>query len=239
MSEGAQAVAAALIGYVRTDAEGAATVGGQGTPAAAAVTPARIPVPPAVMIPDLPFDMPAALAAVPAEPDMVDVALRSGAGESGPEAHAAGWDSVATSLAQVAQSLQQLGGGLPAWWQGQDAEALSGKLQEFGRWMENSARAAGAQASSARQVASHWSTAVANHPRAEDYQQCREQFLAAAGRASAGDPRGAAEAAQHEGEMTQMKEASTKAMTTFGQSAGGGQRGREPPGGFSTHRYRR
>ena len=36
LSEGGQAVTAALTGYVVTDAEGAANVGGQGTPAAAA-----------------------------------------------------------------------------------------------------------------------------------------------------------------------------------------------------------
>ncbi len=223
LSEGGQAVTAALTGYVVTDAEGAANVGGQGTPAAAAaaVTPSDIPAPPAVTIPDLPFDMPAALATVPAEPDMVDLALRSGAGESGLEPHATGWDTAATNLTQAAQSLQQIAGGLPASWQGQDAEALSVKLQDFGRWMENSATAAGAQANSARQVASHWSTAVADHPRAEDYEQTRQLFLAAAARANAGDPRGASEAAQHEGEMTQMKEVSAKTMTTFGQGAGG------------------
>lgn len=188
LSEGGQLVAAALTGYGVTDAQGAASVGGQGTPAAAAaaVTPSDIPAPPVVAVPDLPFDMPSALATVPAAPDVVDLALRSGAGESGLEAHATGWDAAATNLTQAAQSLQQLAGGLPASWEGRDAETLSVKLQDFGRWMENSATAAGAQANSARQVASHWSTAVADHPRAEDYERARQLYSAAVSRAAAG-----------------------------------------------------
>ncbi|UQX13436.1 PPE domain-containing protein [Candidatus Mycobacterium methanotrophicum] len=224
LSEGGKAVIAALQRYVVADAQGAAAVGGSGSAAAGAVgalADIDIPSAPMVEIPNLPFDMPAALATVPAEPDVVDMALRSGAAESGMEPHAAGWDATATSLSMAAQSLHELAGGLPASWEGHDAQALSDRLSTFGQWMEHSATAASAQANGARQVVGHWSTAVNKHPRAEDYEQQRQLFMQAAARAAAGDPQGAVDAAQHEGEMSRMKSDSVTTMTSFGEAAGG------------------
>lgn len=223
LAEGGQAVAAALQRYIVADAQGAAKVAGSGSAVGAAsqFVPLDIPAPPAVAIPDLPCDIPAALATVPAEPDVVDMALRSGAGHAGMEEHATSWDVTAADLAAAAQSLHELAGGLPASWQGQDSEKLSARLSAFGQWMEHSATAARAQAGSARAVSEHWSTAVQKHPRAEAYEEQRQLFMQAAARAAAGDLHGAADAAKAEGVMSQMKSDSASTMTSFGNAAGG------------------
>jgi hypothetical protein len=217
LAQGAQAASAALQRYIVSDTHGAALVSGKGAGAAAvaAAPTIDIPQPPAVTVPDLPVGIPAALAAVVGEPDVVDAALRSGAGEAGMETHAAAWDGAAANLSTAAQSLHQLAGNLPASWEGQDSAALSGRLQAFGTWMEDSARAAGAHAVSARQAGAHWSTALNSHPRAEAYQQTQQEYEAAAARSDAG------EAARHEVELTQMKSQSGLTMHSYGQGAGG------------------
>lgn len=227
LAAGAKAVTAALQAYVTNDAQGAAMVSGKGGGAAAAVeavTSIDIPVPPTVAIPDLPIDMPAAMAATVGEPDVIDTALQSGAGQAGLEAHALAWDGAAAEISAAAQSLHSLAGQLPATWEGQDATALVSRLQTFAQWMDNSASAASSHAGSARQVGAHWSTAVGNHPRAEDYAQTRSQYFAAASR---GD---VAEASQREGELVQMKEASAQAINTYGDEAGGTNMKAKEPG---------
>lgn len=232
LAEGAQTVATALGRYVASDAYGAALVGGSGGGGniAGAIAGIDIPVPPAVDIPDLPIDIPAALAAVPPEPDVVDEALRGGAGEGGLEAHAAAWTSAAAQLGESGQSIQQLAGSLPVSWSGPAGEALSGRLAEFGRWMEHSSTAASAHAAAVRRCGSHWSTAVDSHPRAETYRGTQRVMLVAARRAAAGDPNGAAEAARAEAELARMKEQSVQAMNSYGQSAGGANAAVERPG---------
>lgn len=230
--EGASAVIAALQGYVATDAAGAALVGGTGGAAAGAVASAiNIASPPTIAIPDVPIDLLAAVASViPVEPDLIDDALRSGMGESGLEIHATAWDAAAAEIRTAAQGLQMLAGNLPGVWEGLDATALAGRLQTFAQWMDDSASAAGVQATVARDVGSAWSTAYANHPRAEDYQRVRQQYLDALARASAGDPRAAAEAAQLEAELTRMRAESGQAMTNYGQGAGGANEQASHPG---------
>lgn len=123
-----------------------------------------------------------------------------------------------------------LAGNLPASWEGRDAAALAGRLQTFAQWMEDSAAAAGGQASAARDVGSAWSTAYTNHPRAEDYQRVRQQYLEALARASAGDPAAAAQAAQLEAELTRMRAESGQAMTNYGQGAGAANGQSQHPG---------
>jgi hypothetical protein len=231
LAEGAQTVTAVLGRYLASDAHGAALVGGSGAPSAGgAVAGIDIPVPPAVDIPDLSVDIAAALAAVAPEPDVVDAALRGGAGEAGLEEHAAAWASAAAQLGESGQSVVQLAAGLPASWSGPAAEALSGRLHEFGRWMEHSSMAASGHAAAVRQCGAHWSAAVNDHPRGEDYRATQQVMLAAVKRAAAGDPRGAAEASRAEAELMRMKEQSLQAMNSYGQGAGGTNSAVERPG---------
>lgn len=227
LAAGAKAVTAALQAYVTNDAQGAAMVFGKGggaAAAAAAIAGLDIPTPPSVTIPDLPIDMPAALAATVGEPDVLDAALRSGAGQTGLEAHALAWDGAASNLTAAAQSLHSLAGQLPATWEGKDSTALTSRLQGFARWMDESASAATSHAASARQVGAHWNTALGSHPRAENYEQTRSQYLGAMSRGDAG------EASQREGELIDMKTASTKAINTYGEEAGGTNMKSKQPG---------
>lgn len=227
LASGAKAVSAALQAYVTNDAAGAALVSGHGGGAAsavAAVSAIDIPVPPSVTIPNLPIDMPAALAASVGEPDVLDTALRSGAGQAGLEGHALAWEGAAANITAAAHSLQLLAGQLPATWEGQDSTALASRLQGFARWMDDSASAASSHAASARQVGAHWDTAVSNHPRSEDYQQTRQQYFSAAARGDAG------EASQREGQLADMKEKSVQAINTYGDEAGGTNMKSKDPG---------
>lgn len=233
LAEGTRTVMTVLGRYIASDAYGAARVGGSGqggSNVVAAVAGIDIPQPPAVDIPDLPIDIPAALASVPPQPDVVDTALRGGAGEAGLEAHAAAWTQVATELGESGQSLQQLAGSLPASWTGPAADALTNRLQRFGQWMEHSSQAASTHAAGVRQLGSHWNTAVNSHPRAETYQQTQHVMLAAYQRAASGDPTGAADASKAEAELARMKEQSVQAMNSYGQSAGGTNAAVERPG---------
>ncbi|QSN49730.1 PPE domain-containing protein [Mycobacteroides abscessus] len=232
IAAGESAVAAALRGYVQVDGEGAARVSGvAGAGGAAPDVPSmNLVVPPAVQIPDLPLDMLAALATVPGEPDVVDLALQGGAGAAGLEGHAAAWDSVASGLNQAAQSLHELVGSLPASWKGPTSEALSARLNEFGHWMNTAASAAGDHANSARQVSSRWSRAVQDHPRAHDYAEARQRYLSAAARANSGDVGAAQEAAKQEGLMGQMKTTSSQTMSSYGAGGGGADEHVNGPG---------
>ncbi|EUA17519.1 PPE family protein [Mycobacterium xenopi 4042] len=120
LAEGAQAVTAALNGYVVTDEAGAAEITG-GTAAAAAgaaISAINIPSPPVVEVPNVPVDVPAALASVPADPATVDDALTTGAGAGGLEGHAAAWDGVAAQLRTIGGEFRTLGSSLPASWRG-------------------------------------------------------------------------------------------------------------------------
>lgn len=232
LAEGTQSVMTVLGRYIASDAYGAARVGGsgEGPNVVAALAGIDIPQPPVVDIPDLPIDIPAALASVPPQPDVVDMALRGGSGEAGLEAHAAVWTQVAAELGESGQSLQQLAGSLPASWSGPAADALTSRLQRFGQWMEHSSQAASTHAAGVRQLGSLWSTAVNSHPRAETYQQTQHVMLAAYQRAASGDPTGAVDAAKAEAELARMKGESAQAMNSYGQSAGGTNAAVERPG---------
>ena len=227
ITEGSQAVAAALQRYVDGDAAGAQGISGGSVGAGsvggavqAALSALNIPAPPAVSIPDMP-DTSSAVAQIPAEPATVDDALRGGAGEAGMEAHAAAWDSAAAELSSAAAALQALATGLPGSWDSEAASLLSARLQSFGQWMNEGATSAGAQAMAARQVGSYWRSAVAEHPRAEDVRQRYKLLLAASTRAAAGDPRGAAEAAEHERAIEEAREVSASTINRYGEGAGG------------------
>lgn len=234
ITEGSEAVAAALQRYVRGDTEGAALISGHGSTAGggadAVMSALNIPAVPTVEVPDLPVDIASALSTVPAEPATVDDALRAGAGESGVEAHAAAWDSAAAEIGQAAQTLEALASGLPASWDSEASALLAQRLQTFSRWMSDGSSAAGVHASASRQVGAQWRSAVAEHPRAEYVRETYTKLMTAVSRASAGDPRAAAEAAEFERRLAEAKEQSIHTMTRYGDGAGGVNDQVERPG---------
>ncbi|EUA09666.1 PPE family protein [Mycobacterium xenopi 4042] len=129
-------------GYVVTDEAGAAEITG-GTAAAAAgaaISAINIPSPPVVEVPNVPVDVPAALASVPADPATVDDALTTGAGAGGLEGHAAAWDGVAAQLRTIGGEFRTLGSSLPASWAGPAGDRLSQRLLGFGDWMHASGK---------------------------------------------------------------------------------------------------
>lgn len=220
--EGAQAVTTALTGYVVTDAAGAAGIIGSSAAGASAAIPAiNIPSPPVVDIPNVPVDIPAALATVPADPATVDDALTAGAGQGALEGHAAAWDGMAAQLHNVASELATLGSNPPGSWDGPAAQNLSQRLLEFGDWMHTSGDSATTHADGTRQVGGLYQDAVNLHPRSADVRNTQQALLNAASRAAAGDPVAAAQAAGEEAKLAKMKEQSAMVMTRYGQGASG------------------
>ncbi len=220
VSEGSEAVTAALGRYVGGDADGAARISEDGAglgagAAQAAVAAVNLPAAPQVQIPDLPTDMTAALAAIPSEPASVDDALRAGAGEAGMEAHAAAWDGAAAQLSSSAATLRSLAASLPSSWNGQAGAQLSARLQSFGQWMDDGAMSAAAQAAAARQVGAYWRAAVAEHPRAEQVRATYTKLLEAAQRGNV------VEVAEYEQAIERAREISASTLNSYGQGAGG------------------
>jgi PPE-repeat protein len=212
---GAEAVVSALSNYVASDAEGAAGImGSTAGSVAAALTDLAIPSPPVIDIPDLPLNMPAALATVPLDPAMVDDLLTAGTGPGGMEAHAAAWDALAAQLQAIASDVRAVGSTLPASWDGPAAQSLAQRLSEFGDWMNRGGESAISHASGVRQVGNHYTNTYNRHPRAIQVRTAQQELMSAASR---GD---IATAVAKENELLGYKERSMVTMAGYSEGAG-------------------
>lgn len=218
LEQGAQAVTAALTGYVVSDATGAAKISGHGGAVAAPLADMVLPAVPAIDFPAPPMQAAAAVASLPGDPAVIDDALHGGAAEAGLHTHAESWDAAAQGLDTAASHLQTVGADLS--WSGPAGQSLTQRLTEFGGWLSASAQSARSHAQTARDAATQYRQAVNSHPRAEEVRATQQAYLDAVSRASAGDLSAVPQALQEEAKLADLKVQSASAMTTYGQGAG-------------------